>query len=89
MNNNNNKTISDKRLSRNLTRRQFIRRAGAAATAIAVADKSPQFAVGKVRGANERLGVGYIGCGGRSNAHLKTVPSARCAAQTSGWGWAT
>jgi predicted dehydrogenase len=56
-----------------LTRRQFIGRAGVAAAAIAIADKSPQFAAGKVRGANERLGVGYIGCGGRSNAHLKTV----------------
>ncbi|GAH39559.1 unnamed protein product, partial [marine sediment metagenome] len=49
----------------NLTRRQFIRRAGAAAAAIAV--------TGKTLGANERLGVGFIGCGGRSRAHLNTV----------------
>jgi predicted dehydrogenase len=56
-----------------LTRRQFIRRAGAAAAGVAIADKSAQFAVGKVTGANERLGIGFVGCGGRSNAHLKTV----------------
>ncbi len=56
-----------------LTRRQFIGRAGAAAAAVAIGDKSPQLAVGQVRGANDRLGIGFIGCGGRSNAHLKTV----------------
>ena len=60
--------MSKKRQSHNgntLTRRQFIRRAGAAAAAIAV--------TGKALGANERLGVGFIGCGGRSRAHLKTI----------------
>ncbi|NOR67905.1 MAG: gfo/Idh/MocA family oxidoreductase, partial [Woeseiaceae bacterium] len=50
-----------------LTRRQFIH--GASAAAVTVAGVS----AGKARGANERLGVGFIGCGGRSNAHLKTV----------------
>jgi len=54
-----------------LTRRQFIRTAGAAAAAIAAA--STQRVTGKTPGANERLGIGFIGCGGRSNAHLKTV----------------
>ncbi|MHC4497116.1 MAG: Gfo/Idh/MocA family protein, partial [Planctomycetota bacterium] len=29
--------------------------------------------IGNALGANERIGVGFIGCGGRSNAHLKTV----------------
>jgi len=60
--------MSDKRQLNNgsiFTRRQFIRRAGAAAAAIAV--------TGKALGANERLGVGFIGCGGRSGAHLNTV----------------
>jgi predicted dehydrogenase len=60
--------MSKKRQSHNgsiLTRRQFIRRAGTAAAAIAI--------TGKTLGANERLGVGFIGCGGRSGAHLNTV----------------
>ena len=50
-----------------LTRRQFIH--GASAAAVTMAGVS----TGRVRGANERLGVGFIGCGGRANAHLKTV----------------
>ena len=50
-----------------LTRRQFIH--GASAAAVTVAGVS----AAKALGANERLGVGFIGCGGRANAHLKTV----------------
>jgi predicted dehydrogenase len=53
----------------NLTRRQFIHRAGATAASITFA----QSAVGKENSPNERIGVGFIGCGGRSNAHIKTV----------------
>ena len=53
-----------------LTRRQFIHRAGVAAAAT-VAGTSAKLAVGK--SANERIGVGFIGCGGRSQAHLKAV----------------
>ena len=29
--------------------------------------------VGKVLGANERLGIGFIGCGGRSGAHFQAL----------------
>ena len=57
----------------NLSRRQFIRRAGAAAAAITAAATLTRRVSGKTLGANERLGVGFIGCGGRSWAHLKTV----------------
>ena len=60
--------MSKRRQSHNgniLTRRQFIHRAGAAAAAIAI--------TGKTLGANERLGVGFIGCGGRGNSHLKVI----------------
>ena len=53
----------------NLTRRQFIHRAGAAAATISVAKSS----AGYGNSPNERIGVGFIGCGGRSNAHIKTV----------------
>ena len=64
-----NKHESKDRSNNRLTRRQFIHRAStttAAVTASGVLTKS-------VWGANERLGVGFIGCGGRSNAHLKAV----------------
>jgi predicted dehydrogenase len=55
-------------LGNKLTRRQFIRRAGATAAALTVAQAS-----GEAKGANERIGVGFIGCGHRSWAHLKSV----------------
>jgi len=51
-----------------LTRRQFISRTGAAA-AYVLAGTSAQ----RVWGANERIGVGFIGCGGRSGAHFEAV----------------
>ncbi len=54
-----------------LTRRQFVRGASAAA-AMAVTGVSTARAAG-AREANERIGVGFIGCGGRSNAHIQTV----------------
>ena len=57
------------RVNHSLTRRQFIHRAGAAAASITVA----QHSAGKELSPNERIGVGFIGCGGRSNAHIKTV----------------
>ncbi len=54
-----------------LTRRQFIRRAGLAAATVTVAGTSAKRAVGK--SANERIGIGFIGCGGRSGAHFNVV----------------
>jgi predicted dehydrogenase len=53
----------------NLTRRQFIHRAGITAAAVTVAGTSAK----RSFGANERIGVGFIGCGGRSQAHLRAV----------------
>jgi len=53
-----------------ITRRQFIHHAGAVAAAVTVTNTSPRRAVA---GANERLGVGFIGCGGRSGAHFNAV----------------
>jgi len=52
-----------------LTRRQFIKGTGKAAAAITIGGSVST----KARGANERLGVGFIGCGGRGNGHLKVV----------------
>jgi predicted dehydrogenase len=60
---------SPDRAGSNLSRRQFIRRTGAAAAAYTLAGASP----GSLRGASERIGVGFIGCGGRSGAHLQAV----------------
>jgi len=63
--------MADRKISNNengLTRRQFIRRAGATA-AVAVAGAPAR----RVLGANERIGIGFIGCGGRSGAHFQAV----------------
>jgi len=68
--------MAEKKLSTSnsgLTRREFIHRAGATAAAVTVANTSRRQAVAKAAGANERLGIGFIGCGGRSGAHFKTV----------------
>ncbi|MBN1844798.1 MAG: Gfo/Idh/MocA family oxidoreductase [Sedimentisphaerales bacterium] len=50
-----------------LTRRGFLGRTAAAALAAGVS--LPR----QVRGANDKLAVGFIGCGGRSQAHLEAV----------------
>ena len=51
-----------------LTRRSFIRNVGLGAAAVMVAVPGR-----RVLGANERLGIGFIGCGGRSSAHQQAV----------------
>lgn len=60
---------STNQVSHNLTRRQFIQRAGMTTAALTASGVS----IKQAQGANERIGVGFIGCGGRSNAHLKAV----------------
>ncbi|MHC4642829.1 MAG: Gfo/Idh/MocA family protein [Planctomycetota bacterium] len=69
--------MSDKeqQLGKNNTfsRRWFIRRAGAAAAALTAVGTTTQHFSRNVLGANDRIGIGFIGCGGRSNAHLRTV----------------
>ena len=67
------KQKSLEKMNRNLTRRQFIRRAGIAAATVTVASTSTKRAVCKKLSPNERIGVGFIGCGGRSHAHLQAV----------------
>ncbi len=65
------KTIQcDSDSNKNLSRREFIR---AATTAAAVTTAFPFVARGRVVGANDRIGVGFIGTGGRGNTHLATV----------------
>ena len=62
------------------TRREFIRQVGAVAAAGTVAAAGAQPAAqttmaanGRVIGANDRINVGFIGCGGRMNAHIRRV----------------
>ena len=62
------------------TRRQFIRQVGAVAAAGTVAAagdptaaQTTMAAKGRVIGANDRINVGFIGCGGRMNTHIRRV----------------
>lgn len=56
-----------------LTRRKFIRTTAQAAAAVSVAALAPYVARGRVLGANDRIGVGFVGVGGRGRSHLATV----------------
>jgi predicted dehydrogenase len=54
-------------------RREFLK--GAAAMAAAVGAMKPLFTIAEeaAKGANDRPGVGFIGCGGRAGAHMHIV----------------
>lgn len=54
------------------SRRAFLKQAGTAAVAATVSVKVTA-APGRVPGANDRIGVGLIGCGGRGRDHLNTL----------------
>jgi len=63
------------------TRRDFMKQVGAVAAAGAVASagsptvarQAPMAAKGRIIGANDRINVGFVGCGGRMNAHIRRV----------------
>jgi len=55
------------------TRRDFIRRVGTAAAGVAAGLQTARPARAQAAGANERLGVGLIGCGGRMGAHTDVL----------------
>ena len=55
-----------------LTRRRFIQSAAATA-ALGVLNTAPFVARGRVLGANDQLGLGFIGVGGRGSSHVGTV----------------
>jgi len=60
---------TDSARTSSFNRRDFVR---AAATVTAVG-AAPCVARGRVPGANDRIGVGFIGCGHRSAAHAKSL----------------
>jgi len=55
-----------------VSRRQFIQSAAATAAA-GVLSAAPLVARGRVLGANDQLGIGFIGVGGRGSSHVGTV----------------
>ena len=65
-------------MSEPTTRREFIRQVGAG-TAVAAASGAAlhatpaRFAAGRVPGANDRVNVGFVGCGGRMRTHIRHI----------------
>jgi predicted dehydrogenase len=55
------------------SRRDFIKTAAMGAIGLSAVNTPAIFAQGGVLGANERLGVGFIGVGGRGSSHVGTV----------------
>ncbi len=53
-----------------MTRRQFVGLSAGMGAAAAVAGEAPMFASERAKGANERIGVGFIGTGGRCGSHI-------------------
>jgi predicted dehydrogenase len=56
-----------------LNRREFIRTAAKATAAAGAVTSFPFVSLGRVIGANDRIGVGFIGVGGRGRTHLAIV----------------
>ncbi len=56
-----------------VTRREFIRTTARTAAAAAAAGAFPFVARGQVQGANDRIGIGFIGVGGRGQSHVALV----------------
>ena len=66
-------TETDKDRKRSFARRDFLKGAGAVATGAAAWGPVVSLAQESAAGANERLGVGFIGTGGRAGAHINIV----------------
>jgi len=65
------KTVALRLQGAQLTRRTFLHQTARAAAAVAIA--APFVSRGRVLGANDRIGVGFIGVGGRGRSHVGTV----------------
>jgi predicted dehydrogenase len=59
------------------TRRDFIKQVGAGAAVVAAASAAPRASVlparSRIIGANDRINVGFVGCGGRMRAHIAHI----------------
>ncbi len=69
------KTIALRSRGAQLTRRSFLHQSAGAAAGLAFA--APFVSRGQVLGANSRIGVGFIGVGGRGRSHVNTVRNLR------------
>lgn len=67
------KTTKPSPSSSAMNRREFIRAGTQAAAILGAAAAFPYVSRAKVIGANDRIGVGFIGVGGRGNTHLAIV----------------
>ena len=56
-----------------INRRDFLQSAARATAALSLWSAAPYVARGRVLGANDTIGVGYIGVGGRGSSHIATV----------------
>jgi predicted dehydrogenase len=56
-----------------IDRREFLRTAAQAAATLSAVQAAPFLARGEVLGANDQLGIGFIGVGGRGSSHVHTV----------------
>ncbi|MGE0129116.1 MAG: Gfo/Idh/MocA family protein [Blastocatellales bacterium] len=68
-------------MSENKSRRDFIKQAGAGAAALAALSETATAqskasyirSLGRVIGANDRINIGFVGCGGRMNTHIDYI----------------
>jgi predicted dehydrogenase len=60
-------------LSSTMTRREFVKTAAQTAAVVSSIQSAPFVARGQVLGANDQLGIGFIGVGGRGSSHVHTV----------------
>lgn len=66
-------------MARNKSRRDFLKQASAGAAVVATLSKparakpAPVFTTGRALGANDRINVGFVGCGGRMNTHIDYI----------------
>jgi len=56
-----------------INRRDFLQSTAGATAALSLLSAAPYVARGRVLGANDRMGLGFIGVGGRGSSHIGTV----------------
>ena len=56
-----------------MSRRDFLQSTAKATAALSLLSAAPFVALGRVLGANDTIGVGFIGVGGRGSSHIATV----------------